>query len=370
MALRRGVVSVVAVLCGAFLWSVAHAGPVDTVLPVTVKHTIPAGFRSIRYSLWDAETGGVEKWHEGDMPGDIYFKVPAKTFTANLGTKVPLDISLFEEQLWLQVEYYNTKKLIWVAGTAKTGDARTMLRIVPYAAHSLKTTEIVTSTFPSGSVMFFNLAACPTGWSELADARGRALVGVPASGSLGGTVGAPLGNLENRNHSHAVDPGAVASASGGDHLHSADPPSVNSSQTSHSHSVNPPNAYTSSYDHKHAWAHFENATKVWNTWDGNGGWLNLVDWGDGMDSAGSGTYPLAFDGSSRDLFTTNNTHNHTVDIGNFYSDSYVHGHSVDVGSFSTDSRGNHAHSVDVASTTSSSTNGLLSYMQLLICQKD
>ena len=45
------------------------------------------------------------------------------------------------------------------------------------------------ATAPAGAVMFFNLASCPAGWSELAAAQGRYLVGVPGGGTLGGTSG-------------------------------------------------------------------------------------------------------------------------------------------------------------------------------------
>lgn len=58
---------------------------------------------------------------------------------------------------------------------------------------------------PSGAVMFFNLAACPTGWSEVAGARGRYVVGLQPGGTLGGTVGSALSNLQNRatgSHTH------------------------------------------------------------------------------------------------------------------------------------------------------------------------
>src|SRR5688500_7198572 len=48
---------------------------------------------------------------------------------------------------------------------------------------------------PAGAVSFFNLAACPSGWTELTGARGRYLVGVPSGGTLGGTAGTALTNL-------------------------------------------------------------------------------------------------------------------------------------------------------------------------------
>jgi hypothetical protein len=64
--------------------------------------------------------------------------------------------------------------------------------------------DAVTST-----VLFFNLGACPSGWTELTAAGGRYLVGLPASGSLAGTQGSALSNLANRaagvhNHNSSV----------------------------------------------------------------------------------------------------------------------------------------------------------------------
>jgi len=58
---------------------------------------------------------------------------------------------------------------------------------------------------PSGAVMAFNLAACPSGWSELVAARGRYIVGLPNGGTLAGTTGTELSNNENRavgQHTH------------------------------------------------------------------------------------------------------------------------------------------------------------------------
>lgn len=64
---------------------------------------------------------------------------------------------------------------------------------------------------PSGAVMFFNLESCPSGWHELTEARGRYLVGLTDGGTLAGTVGTALSDLENRavgKHAHGInDPG-------------------------------------------------------------------------------------------------------------------------------------------------------------------
>ena len=60
---------------------------------------------------------------------------------------------------------------------------------------------------PAGAVSFFNLANCPSGWSELTTARGRYLVGMPSGGTLAGTAGSALTDQENRvvgQHSHGL----------------------------------------------------------------------------------------------------------------------------------------------------------------------
>ena len=71
------------------------------------------------------------------------------------------------------------------------------------------------SGIPAGLVSFFNLTSCPTGWTELTTARGMYIVGLPLSGTLAGSSGTALTNLESRpvgQHNH--------SASQGTHAHS------------------------------------------------------------------------------------------------------------------------------------------------------
>jgi len=62
---------------------------------------------------------------------------------------------------------------------------------------------------PSGAVMAFDLAACPAGWSELTDARGRVVVGMNSAdgnfdsrGEVGGEKSHTLTIAEMPSHSH------------------------------------------------------------------------------------------------------------------------------------------------------------------------
>jgi hypothetical protein len=72
--------------------------------------------------------------------------------------------------------------------------------------------------------MFFDAAACPAGWSELVEARGRAIVSLPGGGTLRGTRGTPLADRENRAHSHSVNPPSASTSSNGSHSHSTGEP--------------------------------------------------------------------------------------------------------------------------------------------------
>lgn len=75
---------------------------------------------------------------------------------------------------------------------------------------------------PAGTVAYFNLSSCPSEWTEVTSARGRYIVGLPLSGTLAGTDGTALSNLEDRpvgQHSHTASTG-----SSGNHSHSISDP--------------------------------------------------------------------------------------------------------------------------------------------------
>lgn len=76
---------------------------------------------------------------------------------------------------------------------------------------------------PTGALIISTSSSCPTGYNEYTTARGRYIVGTPASGTNGGTQGTALTDLENRavgQHNHGItDSGHVHGVSDPGHTH-------------------------------------------------------------------------------------------------------------------------------------------------------
>ncbi len=74
---------------------------------------------------------------------------------------------------------------------------------------------------PSGLVASFTASSCPSGWSPATAAAGRLVVGAADGSGVGVQVGIPLGDQEDRSHSHGVSLNlqppvkSVAGANGG-----------------------------------------------------------------------------------------------------------------------------------------------------------
>jgi len=67
--------------------------------------------------------------------------------------------------------------------------------------------EIGGENIPSGTIYHFNLTVCPSGWSEVPNAKGRYLVGTQNSANKNLTVGQALSDGENRavgQHNHSA----------------------------------------------------------------------------------------------------------------------------------------------------------------------
>ena len=192
---------------------------------------------------------------------------------------------------------------------------------------------------PGGAVMAFNRAICPAGWSELTAARGRAVVGLPSGGTLAGTVGGGLGNLEDRAHSHTVDA----------------PSTATNAVAGHSHDVDPPAATTSSDTHNHAWGYFT-ANEEWFSSDTAGSPTLMIN--QSFNPKGNGTYPIGLDSTS----TTTRT---------YYTDNYTHDHTLDLPAATSTTAGGHSHDVDLPAVASDAagTSAVMPYIQLLYCEK-
>jgi hypothetical protein len=192
----------------------------------------------------------------------------------------------------------------------------------------------VEGAVPSGAVMFFDLASCPSGWSELSDARGRVLVGLNGSaGTLKGSVGEPLGDLESRTHAHDIDIAETVSSS---------------TSVAHTHAL-PAGTTGVEAGHQHQW------------------WAN----GSSFNGAGSSiTVPQG-------AFQTGGAFNYEVLVGSpsyvyYTSNSPAHSHSIAAGESATSGSTAHTHDFDPApaTTTSASTADILPYLQLLVCRRD
>lgn len=74
---------------------------------------------------------------------------------------------------------------------------------------------------PSGLVAYFPGGKCPAGWNKATFMEGRLAVGVIDGAASGATVGTPLGDLEDRPHTHdfaanvTLDSATVLAINGG-----------------------------------------------------------------------------------------------------------------------------------------------------------
>jgi hypothetical protein len=344
-----------------FLATVSQAGappyiPVQGFLTdaqdIPVKEVV-----DMRFAIYDQSQAGIEIWSESQA-----IPVEDGIFTAYLGQQETLDLIIFKSQddLWLGIQVGTDQEMsriqlgsIPYAGysehssyTAGSGVSISAGNVISGAlGDSIESEEITDGTIqladlsqnacatndmiawngsawactpppsgsdgiPSGAVMTFNLTSCPPGWSELTDARGRALVGLPDPGSLAGTFGTALGDLQPRNvtevssHAHQIAPPAAATGDAGSHAHGIDDPG-----------------------HRHQYA-------VWQA-GGSGLWAPVPSVGNQV------AYNTGYSNTGI-----------TIQSGG------VHSHAVDIAPFDSASVGVGA--LDVS----------MPYIQLLVCQKD
>ena len=179
-------------------------------------------------------------------------------------------------------------------------------RLEPLQPLSPRSSGDQTESVPSGAIVFFNLGQCPEGWSEYIEARGRAVVGLVGGGTVGGTYGVPLSNLEERYHQHQYSTSASTSTDG---------------------------------LHNHIWSSIQNAGGdiQWSTYASGGNPVLAFAWSDGIGNDGSGIYPLAASPNA---------------------------------TFYTSRGASHDHDIYLGPATTTFAPSLVPYIQLLACQKD
>ncbi len=96
---------------------------------------------------------------------------------------------------------------------------------------------------PSRLIAFWTFSTPPAGWVEYAAARGRFIVGVPSGGTIAGTVGTALTNLQDKTHTHT---GPSHTHTGPSHTHTG--PNHTHTGPSHTHNQNSAGANTANAD--------------------------------------------------------------------------------------------------------------------------
>lgn len=84
--------------------------------------------------------------------------------------------------------------------TLMLAHAATAIVLQPAASQGAQPLE--TSGLVGGFATYFRSATCPDGWSELPEAQGRIIVSVTDASTSGLTLGTPLGDKEDRMHTH------------------------------------------------------------------------------------------------------------------------------------------------------------------------
>ena len=184
---------------------------------------------------------------------------------------------------------------------------------------------------PTGMIAFFASTSCPVGWDEYTAARGRAIVGLVASGTAAGTVGTALTNQEDRTHTHTGPSHSHTYSTAIAHTHTVAGITV-AGEASHTHGVGTYDAAAEAA-HTHGVGTYDAAAEAAHT-------------------HGAGT----FAGDS------NGAHTHTVTNGIVEGDSQLTGteSSNDIGVVTTSSNGAHTHTISGTSAAGSSHDHALS----------
>jgi hypothetical protein len=132
--------------------ALAWADPVEMQFLYTKKTTLsyPHTY-TLRFSLWDADVGGVEVWSE-----EKAVKLNSSTIKTYLGDSSPIDPSDFTQQLWVQVERWKRSTSTW----APVGTTRDKLKAVAYSVGAPVIPTVLMSEQARGSL------TVPMSWED------------------------------------------------------------------------------------------------------------------------------------------------------------------------------------------------------------
>lgn len=94
-----------------------------------------------------------------------------------------------------------------LAGVAIAGPTLTPFNAnTPAVAAQINTnfTQLAAFSVPSGAILFVDADACPTGWTAVAAAQGRMIMGRPSNGTLRQTFGGQVNGNSEPSHAHGT----------------------------------------------------------------------------------------------------------------------------------------------------------------------
>ncbi len=177
--------------------------PFQGTLTNSSGNYVADGNYSIVFAIYTVASGGTAAWSETQTVATTN-----GAFAVNIGANDANGVNLALDT----PPYYLGVKV----GANAEMSPRVLLAFSPFSFVA-KNVDVAPPGVPTGGVMFFNLASCPSGWTELTSARGMYIVGLPASGTLAGTAGTALTNLENRAVGQHTHTGSISTA--GAHSH-------------------------------------------------------------------------------------------------------------------------------------------------------
>ena len=186
-----------ALLCGVFILLILVAGKVWSVKP---DPQLPGGHLKITEVLLDT-------------PGSGQVTINGVGFPLSSDPEPDVTLGDFGS---LNVTFHTDTQIIAdLPSPLPAGDYLLSVTFTGDIGQSKGDEYDLTVSIEPGTIGIFNDTVCPPGWTAVTDAEGRAIVGLPSGGTIGGTVGTALTDQEDRTHDHSI-------SADGSHTHFVD----------------------------------------------------------------------------------------------------------------------------------------------------